>query len=134
MRPIPFKNLKCSPSTQHSSQLPSPLPTPTPALTPTSTNIPVSQYQVSTAQTNAVTNPTAVQQSARSNSFTISGNTLSGQYAAMQDRGCPNDWLMIPCASNAGRQPNAQIVCVDRLCGGAFNAEASINSTSVIST
>ncbi|XP_014219686.1 uncharacterized protein LOC106647697 [Copidosoma floridanum] len=67
-------------------------------------------------------------------SFTLSGNTLNGQLAAMVDRACQSDWLMIPCAANAGRLQTNQIPCVDRFCGGAFNAEASVNSTSIIST
>ncbi|XP_023314046.1 uncharacterized protein LOC106660253 [Trichogramma pretiosum] len=87
---------------------------------------------LSASQTNAVQ---VGQQAARSSSFTLSGNTLNGQFAALSsDRNCQNDWLMIPCAMSAGRQPNAQITCVDRLCGGAFNTESSVNSTSIIST
>ena len=85
---------------------------------------------VSASQTNPV-QPSL--QALRSNSFTISGNTLNGQFTAMSDRNCQNDWLMIPCAMNPSRQQNSQITCADRLCGGAFNTDNSVNSTSIIS-
>ncbi|XP_011501685.1 PREDICTED: uncharacterized protein LOC105365268 [Ceratosolen solmsi marchali] len=83
---------------------------------------------------NPMANAMSMQQMMRSSSFTLSGNTINGQYTAMTDRSCQNDWLMMPCAGNSGRLPSSQISCVDRICGGAFNTETSVNSTSIIST
>ncbi|KAK2576364.1 hypothetical protein KPH14_005713 [Odynerus spinipes] len=74
-------------------------------------------------------------QMSRSNAFTLTGNTQGTQIASMTGAACQTDWLMIPCATNAGRPPSMMTTCVDRLCGGTFNAESqNLNSSSVIST
>lgn len=70
----------------------------------------------------------------RSNAFTLTGNTQATQIASMTGIACMTDWLSIPCATNLGRLPSPQMTCVDRLCGGSFNAEnQNLNGSSVIS-
>ncbi|CAK9834419.1 hypothetical protein ANTRET_LOCUS10951 [Anthophora retusa] len=74
-------------------------------------------------------------QMSRSNAFTLTGNTQAMQIASMTGAACQTDWLSIPCASNAGRLPTAIMTCVDRICGGTFNADnQNLNASSVIST
>nr|XP_046468147.1 uncharacterized protein LOC124212301 [Neodiprion pinetum] len=74
-------------------------------------------------------------QPSRSNAFTLTGNTQGTQISSMTGAACQTDWLMIPCASNMGRQPNTGVQCTDRICGGTFNAENQVlNSSNVIST
>ncbi|XP_033207964.1 uncharacterized protein LOC117167267 [Belonocnema kinseyi] len=73
-------------------------------------------------------------QSLRNNAFSLTGNVLSGQVAATTGQNCQTDWLMIPCATSSGRLPMAPLMCVDRICGGVFNTEASTNSSTIIST
>ncbi|RLU15494.1 hypothetical protein DMN91_012488 [Ooceraea biroi] len=71
----------------------------------------------------------------RSNAFTLTGNTQATQIASMTGTACMTDWLVIPCAMNLGRLPTTPMICVDRLCGGTFNAEPqNLNGSSVIST
>ncbi|XP_020295651.1 deleted in malignant brain tumors 1 protein-like [Pseudomyrmex gracilis] len=71
----------------------------------------------------------------RSNAFTLTGNTQNTQIASMTGVSCVTDWLSIPCATNLGRIPTTPLMCVDRLCGGTFNAEPqNLNASSVIST
>jgi hypothetical protein len=84
--------------------------------------------------TNPLTSSMSMQQMTHSSSFALSGNTIGGQYTAITDRSCQSDWLMIPCAVNSGRLPGTQVACIDRFCGGALNTEATVNSTSIIST
>lgn len=74
----------------------------------------------------------------RSQAFSLSGNTnlvvpamVSGGTQG-QPNSCPADWLMIPCAKVADRQPIAT-VCEDKLCGGTFNAEISSIERTVMS-
>lgn len=70
----------------------------------------------------------------RNNAFTLTGNTQGNQIASMTGAACQTDWLMIPCASNLGRLPTAMTTCVDRICGGTFNADSqNLNSSSVVS-
>ncbi|CAL7941194.1 unnamed protein product [Xylocopa violacea] len=70
-----------------------------------------------------------------SNAFTLTGNTQSTQIASMTGAACQSDWLTIPCASNIGRLPTTMMTCVDRICGGTFNAEnQNLNASSIIST
>lgn len=70
----------------------------------------------------------------RSNAFTLTGNTQGTQIASMTAAACQTDWLTIPCASNLGRLPTAMMTCVDRICGGTFNAEnQNLNASSVVS-
>ncbi|XP_014477173.1 PREDICTED: uncharacterized protein LOC106745775 isoform X2 [Dinoponera quadriceps] len=77
----------------------------------------------------------AVGQIMRSNAFTLTGNTQATQIASMTGVSCLTDWLAIPCATNSGRMSTAPLICVDRLCGGTFNAETqNLNSSPVIST
>ncbi|CAK9796678.1 hypothetical protein ANTPLA_LOCUS925 [Anthophora plagiata] len=77
----------------------------------------------------------ALAQMSRSNAFTLTGNTQAMQIASMTGAACQTDWLSIPCASNAGRLPTAMMTCVDRICGGTFNADnQNLNGSSVIST
>ncbi|XP_060827251.1 uncharacterized protein LOC132913189 [Bombus pascuorum] len=72
---------------------------------------------------------------ARSNGFTLTGNTQAMQIASMTGAACQTDWLTIPCASNTGRLPTSMMTCIDRICGGTFNAEnQNLNASSVIST
>lgn len=79
--------------------------------------------------------------STRSNSFKLSGNSYADDVGSMVGSGsqgapnsCRNDWLLIGCARVADKYPQADI-CEDRLCGGAFNAEAgSTENKAVIST
>ncbi|KOC68748.1 hypothetical protein WH47_06540 [Habropoda laboriosa] len=74
-------------------------------------------------------------QMARSNAFTLTGNTQAMQIASMTGATCQTDWLTIPCVSNVGKLPTATMTCVDRICGGTFNAEnQNLNASSVIST
>ncbi|XP_068082170.1 uncharacterized protein [Anabrus simplex] len=74
----------------------------------------------------------------RSHAFTLTGNTLSrdaivsSSVSSMGSFPCVTDWLGIPCASNVGRR-NAS-GCVDRICGGTFNAEISTTPSAVYST
>lgn len=78
--------------------------------------------------------PNGRQQAPRNNAFTLSGNTQGTQISSMTGVACQTDWLMIPCASNMGRQPNSGVQCTDRICGGTFNAENQmLNSSNVIS-
>lgn len=73
-------------------------------------------------------------QMSRNNAFTLTGNTQGTQIASMTGAMCQTDWLMIPCAINAGKSPSMSTTCVDRLCGGTFNADnQNLNSSSVIS-
>jgi len=70
----------------------------------------------------------------RSNAFTLTGNTQATQIASMTGVSCMTDWLAIPCAMNLGRIPTTPLMCVDRLCGGTFNAELqNLNGSSIIS-
>lgn len=46
---------------------------------------------------------------------------------------CANDWLLVPCAANVGRIQPAQALCTDRICGGTFSADLSMQSSSVLS-
>lgn len=71
----------------------------------------------------------------RSNSFTLTGNTQMTQIASMTGAACVTDWLMIPCASNLGKVvPAGGLMCIDRLCGGTFNADTqSLNRSSIVS-
>ncbi|XP_048510409.1 uncharacterized protein LOC105693592 [Athalia rosae] len=74
-------------------------------------------------------------QNPRNNAFTLTGNTQGTQISSMTGAACQTDWLMIPCASNVGRQPNSGSQCTDRLCGGTFNAENQLlNASNVMST
>ncbi|KAG7209970.1 hypothetical protein KM043_011559 [Ampulex compressa] len=78
---------------------------------------------------------TPVAQMTRSNAFTLTGNTQGTQIASVTGAMCQTDWLNIPCATNLGRLPTMSMMCVDRLCGGTFNAESqNLNASSVIST
>lgn len=73
-------------------------------------------------------------QMTRSHAFTLTGNTQAMQIASMTGAACQTDWLTIPCASNTGRLPTTMITCIDRICGGTFNAEnQNLNTSSVIS-
>ncbi|XP_053987568.1 uncharacterized protein LOC128880976 [Hylaeus volcanicus] len=86
-------------------------------------------------QVASTTSATSAAQMARNNAFTLTGNTQGTQIASMTGAACQTDWLTIPCASNLGRLPTAMMTCVDRICGGTFNAEnQSLNSSSVVST
>nr|XP_012551440.2 uncharacterized protein LOC101744434 [Bombyx mori] len=74
----------------------------------------------------------------RSRSFTLSGNSnnpvnsMIGSGAGPNN--CANDWLLVPCAANVGRiQPN-QALCTDRICGGTFSADLSMQASQVLST
>lgn len=46
---------------------------------------------------------------------------------------CANDWLLVPCATNVGRIQPAQALCTDRICGGTFSAELSMQAATVMS-
>ncbi|GLV46660.1 uncharacterized protein CBL_11497 [Carabus blaptoides fortunei] len=73
----------------------------------------------------------------RSQSFTLSGNSALAVQAMVGSQGansCPSDYIIIPCASNVGRAVNAVPACQDRLCGGTFGAEVSLNPATVQST
>jgi len=71
--------------------------------------------------------------------FSLSGNSnqivpaLIGGGALGQPNSCPADWLMIPCAKVADRQP-ISTTCEDKICGGTFNAEISSIQRTVFST
>ncbi|KAG6444635.1 hypothetical protein O3G_MSEX003479 [Manduca sexta] len=74
----------------------------------------------------------------RSRAFTLSGNSnnpvnsMIGSGAGPNN--CANDWLLVPCAANVGRIQPAQALCTDRICGGTFSADLSMQSTTVLST
>ena len=70
----------------------------------------------------------------RTHAFTLSGNT-QGQNAvsSMVSNSCNDDWLIIPCATNAGRTTETPTNCIDRICGGTLSAEASSTPATVIS-
>ncbi|XP_012279434.1 uncharacterized protein LOC105699195 [Orussus abietinus] len=86
-------------------------------------------------QPGAMATPGSQSMATRISTFTLSGNTMTQQVPSMTGTACQADWLMIPCASNLGRLSTAPMTCVDRICGGAFNAEnQNINSSTVIST
>lgn len=73
----------------------------------------------------------------RSRAFTLSGNSntpvnsMVGSGAGANV--CANDWLLVPCAANVGRLSPAQALCTDRICGGTFSADLSMQSSSVLS-
>lgn len=73
----------------------------------------------------------------RSRAFTLSGNSNTAVQAMVGSspppNGCNADWLGIPCATNVGRPPNANVGCVDRICGGTFSAEISLMPSTVMS-
>ncbi|KAK6629389.1 hypothetical protein RUM43_003206 [Polyplax serrata] len=75
----------------------------------------------------------------QSRAFSLSGNTLGqNQVAAIVGtagpQSCNSDWLIIPCASNVDRIKEIPYTCVDRICGGTFNSEVSLNPSTVYST
>lgn len=79
-------------------------------------------------------NGTPTMQTMRSNAFTLTGNTQATQIASMTGTICQTDWLTIPCAFNTGRLPTNMMTCIDRICGGTFNAEnQNLNASSIIS-
>lgn len=73
----------------------------------------------------------------RSRAFTISGNSNNPVNAMIGSgagpNNCANDWLLVPCAANVGRLQPAQALCTDRICGGTFSADLSMQSSSVLS-
>lgn len=73
-------------------------------------------------------------QGMRSNVFSLTGNTQTGQPVAIVGQNCQTDWLMIPCAMSLGRMPNTPFTCIDRICGGSFNTDSVMNSSTVVST
>ncbi|PBC33191.1 Cubilin [Apis cerana cerana] len=80
-------------------------------------------------------NGTPMIQTMYSNAFTLTGNTQATQIASMTGTICQTDWLTIPCAFNTGRLPTNMMTCIDRICGGTFNAEnQNLNASSIIST
>ncbi|KAF7393039.1 hypothetical protein HZH66_008872 [Vespula vulgaris] len=92
------------------------------------------QYMPCSDEATMVSNSGSGQMS-RNNAFTLTGNTQGTQIASMTGAMCQTDWLMIPCAINVGKSPSMSTTCVDRLCGGTFNADnQNLNSSSVIST
>lgn len=72
-------------------------------------------------------------QGMRSNVFSLTGNTQTGQPVAIVGQNCQTDWLMIPCAMSLGRMPNTPFTCIDRICGGSFNTDSVMNSSTVVS-
>lgn len=79
-------------------------------------------------------NGTPTIQTMRSNAFTLTGNTQATQIASMTGTICQTDWLTVPCAFNTGRLPTNMMTCIDRICGGTFNAEnQNLNASSIIS-
>lgn len=66
----------------------------------------------------------------RTSAFSLSGNSnqMVPAYVGSGTQGtqnsCASDWLMIPCARIADRQP-ISTTCEDKICGGTFNAEIS---------
>lgn len=79
-------------------------------------------------------NGTPMIQAMHSNAFTLTGNTQATQIASMTGTICQTDWLTIPCAFNTGRLPTNMMTCIDRICGGTFNAEnQNLNASSIIS-
>lgn len=47
---------------------------------------------------------------------------------------CPSDYIIIPCASNVGRQQAAgSPICVDRMCGGTLAADISLIPATIMS-
>lgn len=73
----------------------------------------------------------------RSRAFTISGNSNNPVNAMIGSgagpNNCANDWLLVPCAANVGRIQPAQALCTDRICGGTFSADLSMQASSVLS-
>jgi len=72
----------------------------------------------------------------RTHAFTLSGNTqgqnvVSSSTGTLGPNSCNTDWIIIPCATNVGR--NGPPTCVDRICGGTFNTDISTTPVSVIS-
>lgn len=95
------------------------------------------QYMVCPIEAEAMVTGTGASaaQMTRNNAFTLTGNTQATQIASMTGAACQTDWLTIPCATNVGRLPSMMTMCVDRLCGGTFNAESqNLNASSVVST
>ncbi|CAB3226227.1 unnamed protein product [Arctia plantaginis] len=74
----------------------------------------------------------------RSRAFTLSGNSNNAVNAMIGSgagpNNCANDWLLVPCATNVGRLQPAQALCTDRICGGTFSADLSMQSATVLST
>ncbi|CAG9138310.1 unnamed protein product, partial [Plutella xylostella] len=72
----------------------------------------------------------------RSKAFTLSGNSNNPVNSMIGSgpgpNNCANDWLLIPCAANFGRLPPAQALCTDRICGGTFSADLSMQASAVI--
>ncbi|KYM94988.1 hypothetical protein ALC62_14583 [Cyphomyrmex costatus] len=93
------------------------------------------QYMACSDDAQGIMTTTIATNQIRSNSFTLTGNTQTAQTGSMTGTTCMTDWLSIPCATNLNRLPSTPMTCVDRLCGGAFNSEASsLNSSTIIST
>ncbi|XP_050684030.1 uncharacterized protein LOC126978945 [Leptidea sinapis] len=74
----------------------------------------------------------------RSRSFTIGGNSNNPVNSMIGSGAGPNncayDWLLVPCAANVGRIQPAQALCTDRICGGTFSADLSMQPATVLST
>jgi hypothetical protein len=74
----------------------------------------------------------------RSRSFSLSGQTtgqnqVTSMVGSVGPNSCNGDWLIIPCAANAGRAPSIEPTCTDRICGGTFNSEVSTVAATVFS-
>lgn len=63
----------------------------------------------------------------RNFAFSLTGNQ---NQASTTMENCRTDWLMIPCATNLGRTT----ACVDRICGGTFNAEPNQVTPATVSS
>ncbi|XP_059476250.1 uncharacterized protein LOC132197164 isoform X2 [Neocloeon triangulifer] len=75
----------------------------------------------------------------RSRSFSLSGQTtgqnqVTSMVGSVGPNSCNGDWIIIPCAANAGRAPSIEPTCTDRICGGTFNSEVSTVPATVFST
>ncbi|KAL1517877.1 hypothetical protein ABEB36_001583 [Hypothenemus hampei] len=75
---------------------------------------------------------------ARNQSFTLSGNSNVAVPAMVGSTGntnfCPNDYLIIPMATNVNRMVQGRSPTVDRICGGVLSADVTTNPTTVLST
>ncbi|ERL86760.1 uncharacterized protein LOC109544925 isoform X2 [Dendroctonus ponderosae] len=74
----------------------------------------------------------------RYQSFTLSGNSNQAVPSMVGSTGntnfCPNDYLIIPMATNVDRVVQSRSPTVDRICGGTFSADVTQTPTTVLST
>lgn len=71
----------------------------------------------------------------RSQSFTLTGNSNNAVQSMVGSTGnanfCQADYLIIPMATNVGRPVSGPSLNVDRICGGVFSADITLQPSTV---